>query len=126
MNASLFLALASTVCAPGIKEKQAKPTIVGEWEVVASTQRVISIGTKIEYTKDGKFKIAIKQPPGAQVSFEYSGEYELEKDRLRSWIVACGRKGQEDLETIDSLTADALVLTSQLMNTKLELKRIKK
>jgi hypothetical protein len=42
-----------------------------------------------------------------------------------AWILSNGRK-IEDTDTIESLTADALVTTSDNQKTKLEMKRIKK
>jgi hypothetical protein len=77
MNPSFVLPLVLSFMAPGVKDKPAKPTIVGVWEVVSSNQPGIAIGSTIEYSKDGNYKLIVRLRAGAPGT-EFEGGYKID------------------------------------------------
>jgi len=79
--------------------------IVGAWEV-AKTTGDLPAGTTVEFQKDGKIAIVIKE---ADKDMKLDGTYKVEKDKLNVTITVMGQKHEESL-TIKKLTDDALEL----------------
>ena len=77
--------------------------IVAVWEVTKSGSD-IPVGTTIEFTKDGKVKIATKLE-GAEVKID--GTYKVEKDKLTVKL-KFNEQTIEETATIKKLTDDAL------------------
>ncbi len=76
--------------------------IVGIWEVTKS-ESDLPAGTTVEFTKDGKLSVIIKD------DMKFSGTYKLDKDKLNVKLTAEGQT-IEETSTITKLTDDALEL----------------
>jgi uncharacterized protein (TIGR03066 family) len=98
------LGVAVVVCAGTARaqDDNAKK-IVGSWEVTKAASE-IPAGTTIEFTKDGKLRIAIKAN-GADTSLE--GTYKIEKEKL-TVKMKLGDQDVEEILTVKKLTDDAL------------------
>ena len=105
-----LVSLASFVAADDKKEEKGKQEgnatkLVGKWEVTKSDGNV-PIGSTVEFTKDGKFSVAISAN-GMELKIE--GTYKVEKDQLLTEAKINDQK-VEDTDVIKKLTADALEL----------------
>jgi uncharacterized protein (TIGR03066 family) len=77
--------------------------IVGVWEVTKSAS-MIPIGSTLEFTKDNKLTLIIKD--GASET-KYDGTYKIEKEKLSVKISLDGQTNEETV-TVKKLTDDAL------------------
>jgi uncharacterized protein (TIGR03066 family) len=77
--------------------------IVGSWEVAKQTGD-LPVGTIVEFLKDGKMTVTIKEDGK---DMKLAGTYKLEKDKLNVTLMIGDEKHEEAL-TIKKLTDDAL------------------
>jgi uncharacterized protein (TIGR03066 family) len=68
--------------------------IVGKWEATKADEGTIPVGTLVEFTKDGKMKVAAKKG-GMEQTVE--GTYKVEKD---TFTFKLNVNGQEVMQTI--------------------------
>ena len=84
MNAVCLLTVSAIVCLVGVgaraddKADNAKK-LVGKWEISKADPQTIPVGSVLEFLKDGKIKITIKEN-GEDKTLE--GTYSVEKDVL--------------------------------------------
>jgi uncharacterized protein (TIGR03066 family) len=77
--------------------------IVGVWEVTKSDSE-IPTGSTVEFLKDGKLNVVIKDNSG---DMKFSGTYKIEKDKI-SLKLQVNDMTHEETVTIKKLTDDAL------------------
>jgi uncharacterized protein (TIGR03066 family) len=94
--------------------------IVGVWEIVYSDARTIAVGTRLEFTKQGKVSLT-KKMNGKDVTID-AGGYKVEKDLL----TLTGKDGNtSDKGRICLLNKSSLVLNDEVEDKVLVLKRVK-
>lgn len=101
-----FVAVSVVVAAPGEKPKDNYATlIVGKWEVSKADAGTVPEGSVIEFTKDGKMKIAHKK--GGE-EFNLDGTYKMEGDKF-TFSIKIGDDEKSQTITITKLTETTLV-----------------
>jgi len=97
-----------------------KELIVGNWEIVYSDAKDIPVGTKLEFTKDGKMNLTVKVD-GKDVAVE-AGGYKVEKDI----ITLTGKDGDKnDKGRICLLNKTSLILNDEIEDKVMVFKRAK-
>jgi len=96
------------------QEKKAEPAkidaakLLGKWELTKSTDKNSPIGATVVFEKDGKVSISAKID-GKEEKFD--GTYVVKADKLIVTITPPGGgKGEEQSDTIKSLTDEKVVL----------------
>lgn len=115
--AILGVAMAACVGSAHAQDDNGKK-IVGVWEVTKSASE-LPPGTTVEFTKDGKLRIALKKD-GTELAID--GSYKVEKDKLMIKV-----KLSEEVDstsTIKKLTDDALEIEDK--DKKLDVLKKKK
>jgi uncharacterized protein (TIGR03066 family) len=98
----LGVCMAAFAGAAAAQDDNAKK-IVGAWEVAKQTGD-LPVGTVVEFLKDGKLSVVIKQ--GAD-DLKLAGTYKVEKDKLNVTLTV-GDDKHEEAYVIKKLTDDAL------------------
>jgi uncharacterized protein (TIGR03066 family) len=98
-----------------------KELIVGVWEITYSDAKVIPVGTKLEFTKDGRLIPLVKvQRDGKEMPPEDG--YKIEKDVL----TLTGKDGGKSVKgRICLLNASSLVLNDEVEDKVTVLKKVK-
>jgi uncharacterized protein (TIGR03066 family) len=104
MNALKLLAALAVGCLVGTParadEKDYAKQIVGKWEVTKADKGSIPPGAVIEFTRDGKMKIAAKKED-MEVSFD--GTYKLDGNKV-AMTMKLGEKERTNTITIQKLS----------------------
>lgn len=105
MNVLRMLAIGAIVCLLGASARAEDKVdyaklIVGKWEVSKANPGTLPEGTVIEFTKDGKLKIAAKKDD-MEVSFE--GTYKVEKDTF-TYKLKIGDEEKSETITITKIS----------------------
>lgn len=105
MNVLRMLAIGAIVCLVGASARAEEKVdhaklIVGKWEVSKADEGTVPKGTLIEFTKDGKIKIAMKKED-AEVALE--GTYKVEKDTF-TFTVKLGDEEKTQTITITKIS----------------------
>jgi uncharacterized protein (TIGR03066 family) len=112
-----LLALSSTARAAD----ENKDLIVGAWEIAYSDAKDIPVGTKIEFTKDGKVNLTVKVD-GKDVTVD-AGGYKVEKDI----VTLTGKEGaKNDKGRIVLLNKTSFVINDEVEDKVMVLKKAKK
>lgn len=97
-----------------------KELIVGAWEIVYSDAKDVPVGTKLEFTKDGKVNITVKAD-GKDVTVD-AGGYKVEKDM----VTLTGKDGvKNDKGRICLLNKTSLVINDEVDDKVMVLKKAK-
>lgn len=117
---SILAAFAAVIVFVGVstaEEKKAEPIkvdpskLLGKWELSKSTDKNAPKGATVVFEKDGKVSITA-QIDGKEEKF--SGKYAVKGDKLVVTITPPdGGKGEEQSDTIKSLTDDKVVLVDK-------------
>ena len=97
-----------------------KELIVGQWEIAYSDAKDIPVGTKLEFTKDGKVNLTVKVE-GKEVTVD-AGGYKVDKD-----IVTLTGKdnAKNDKGRICLLNKTSFVINDEIEDKVMVLKRAK-
>jgi uncharacterized protein (TIGR03066 family) len=83
MKALTWLGMAAAVLVLGAaaraQDKDYAKMVVGKWEVSKADEGTVPVGTQIEFTKDGKMKVAGKKD---DADLKLEGTYKVVKDKL--------------------------------------------
>ena len=97
-----------------------KELIVGAWEIAYSDAKDVPVGTKLEFTKDGKVNITVKAD-GKDVTVD-AGGYKVEKDM----VTLTGKDGvKNDKGRICLLNKTSLVINDEVDDKVMVLKKAK-
>jgi uncharacterized protein (TIGR03066 family) len=97
-----------------------KELIVGTWEIAYSDAKDIPVGTKLEFTKDGKVNLTLKVD-GKDVTVD-AGGYKLEKET----ITLTGKDGNKnDKGQICLLNKSSFVINDTIEDKVMVFKRVK-
>jgi uncharacterized protein (TIGR03066 family) len=97
-----------------------KELIVGTWEIAYSDAKDIPVGTKLEFTKDGKVNLTLKVD-GKDVTVD-AGGYKLEKET----ITLTGKDGNKnDKGHICLLNKSSFVINDTIEDKVMVFKRVK-
>ena len=94
--------------------------IVGKWEAIKAGEGTIPVGTVVEFTKDGKLKIAGKKD---DVEIALEGTYKVEGNKF-TFKMKIGDEEKEQTITITKLTETEMA-TKNKDDQVVELKRKK-
>ena len=83
--------------------------IVGKWEATKVAEESISVGTIVEFTKDGKFKLAGKM---GDMELAFDGTYTIDGDKF-TFKGKFGDNETEQTITITKLTETEMVTTNK-------------
>jgi uncharacterized protein (TIGR03066 family) len=125
MNAVRLLAIGAIVCLLGSvaladeKKKGNAKLVLGKWEVAASHEGGPPKGGTVEFTKDGKLKVAGEQN-GQKMEFD--GTYKVDGDKLTLTFKFGENETPVNL-TIEKLDETTFITKSE--HGKVELKRKK-
>ncbi|MCI0704355.1 MAG: hypothetical protein L0241_25125 [Planctomycetia bacterium] len=98
-----------------------KELIIGTWEITYSDTKDIPVGTKLEFTANGKVKLTITVE-GKEITVD-AGGYKIEKDIF----TLTGKDGSKsDKGRICLLNKSSFVLNDEIEDMLLVLKRVKK
>jgi uncharacterized protein (TIGR03066 family) len=89
------------------EKKDIAKMVVGKWEASKTDEGTIPVGTKVEFTKDGKMSVKGKQ--GEQV-LDMTGTYKVDGDKIEMTL----KNG--DMEFTHSITVTKI--TKDMMETK--------
>jgi len=95
--------------------------IVGLWELSKTEDKGPPPGTTVQFTKDGKLKLHMKF---GDKEFDLDGSYKVNGAKV-SITIEFGGKSKTEMNTIETLTADRLVLKDE-KGKSTEFKRLKK
>ncbi len=110
--------LLATACA-GHAADDNKELIVGTWEIVYSDAKDVPVGTKLEFTKDGKMKLSAKVD-GREVTA--NGGYKVDKDTL----TLTGPDGtKNDKSRICLLNKTSFIINDEIEDKVMVFKRVK-
>jgi uncharacterized protein (TIGR03066 family) len=97
-----------------------KDLILGVWVITYSDAMEVPLGTKLEFTTDGKLKLTAKDKDGKDETKEIG--YKLEKD----YIVLTGKDGSKnDKGRICLLNKSSFVINDEIEDKVLVMKRMK-
>lgn len=97
-----------------------KDLIVGTWEIAYSDAKDIPVGTKLEFTKDGKVNLTLKVD-GKDVTVD-AGGYKIEKET----ITLTGKDGNKnDKGQICLLNKSSFVINDTIEDKVMVFKRVK-
>ncbi len=97
-----------------------KVLIVGTWEIVYSDAKDVPVGTKLEFTKDGKMKLTVKVD-GKEVTVD-AGGYKVDKDVL----TLTGPEGNKnDKGRICLLNKTTFIINDEIEDKVMVTKRVK-
>jgi uncharacterized protein (TIGR03066 family) len=104
-----LIALGAVAVRADDKEKDANKTkIVGTWEMVKTTAKDSPPpGTLVEFTKDGKFKLAVKV---GDKEIKLDGTFSVDGDKLKTTMKGPDGKEVSDTDTITKLDDKELTL----------------
>jgi len=97
-----------------------KKLIVGTWEIAYSDEKAIPVGTKLEFTADGKVKLTFKRDR-QDLAFDYV--YKIEKD---VFVLAGPDPARNDKARICLLNNNSFVINDELEDKLIVLKRVQK
>ena len=124
MNALKLLGMAAVVALAGSARAEDKPDyaklIVGKWEVTKAEKDTVPEGTLIEFTKDGKMKIAAKK---GDEDLKIEGTYKVEKDTF-TMTLKVGDQERTQTITIAKITEKEMA-TKDKDGKVVELKKAK-
>jgi uncharacterized protein (TIGR03066 family) len=112
--------MAAFAGAAAVQDDNAKK-IVGAWEVAKQTGD-LPVGTVVEFTKDGKMTVVVKE--GGQ-DLKLEGTYKVEKEKLNVSLKV-GDEKHDEMLTIKKLTDDALEVEDKDKKTETFTKQKKK
>jgi uncharacterized protein (TIGR03066 family) len=95
--------------------------LVGKWEVTKAPEDSVPKGAVIEFTKDGKLKLALEFNGK---KFEMEGTYKVDGEKLQTKMKDPSGAEHEDSDTIKSLSADKAVLVGK-EGKEVELTKVK-
>ena len=116
----LGVCMAAFAGAAAVQDDNAKK-IVGAWEVAKQTGD-LPVGTVVEFTKDGKMTVVVKE--GGQ-DLKLEGTYKVEKEKLNVSLKV-GDEKHDEMLTIKKLTDDALEVEDKDKKTETFTKQKKK
>ena len=97
-----------------------KELAIGIWEIAYSDAKDVPVGTKLEFTKDGKMKLIVKAD-GKEVAVD-GGGYTVEKDV----ITLTGSDGKKnDKGRICLINKTSFVINDEAEDKVMVLKRVK-
>lgn len=97
-----------------------KAMIIGTWEIAYSDAKDIPVGTKLEFTKDGKVNLTVKVD-GKEVTVD-AGGYKLEKDV----VTLTGKDGNKnDKGRICLLNKTSFIINDEVEDKVMVLKKVK-
>jgi uncharacterized protein (TIGR03066 family) len=105
MNAMKLLTVGAIVCAMSAGARAEEKIdyakmLVGKWEVTKADADTVPVGTIVEFTKDGKFKVGGKKD---DVEMNLEGTYTVEKDTF-SFTLKVGDEEKKDTITITKIS----------------------
>ena len=107
MVGSLLTIVVMSLGAPGVKEKTPAVSIVGIWEVTSSTQAGITVGSTIEYSKDGKTKLTASNFNEEFLKNSPIDTVQKALDSVRTGVGSCQAVGR--MESSTPLAASVLL-----------------
>lgn len=97
-----------------------KELIVGMWEIAYSDAKDIPVGTKLEFTADGKVKLTVKVD-GKDVTVD-AGGYKIDKDI----VTLTGKEGNKnDKGRICLLNKSSFIINDEIEDKVMVMKRVK-
>jgi len=106
-----FVTALAGVAAAHAADPAAKTKIVGVWE---ATKGDLPPGSTIEFTKEGKVKVAFKGPDGKLIDVPIEATYAVDGDKVK--VTSKGPDGKDKTEamTIKTLNDKELVLSDEM------------
>lgn len=98
-----------------------KKLIVGKWEVAKADADTLPVGTKIEFTADGKLKVTGKDEGGKEQSFE--GTYTVDGSSF-TYKMKIGDMERSQKITVNKVS-DTELDTTNPENKKVSFKKVK-
>ena len=95
--------------------------LVGKWEVTKAPEDSVPKGAVIEFTKDGKVKVALEYNAK---KFNMEGTYKVDGEKLQTKIKDPSGTEIDDTDTIKTLTDDKVVLVGK-EGKEVELTKVK-
>ena len=97
-----------------------KDLIVGTWEIAYSDTKDIPVGTRLEFTKDGKVNLTVKVE-GKEVTVD-AGGYKVDKDI----VTLTGKEGtKNDKGRICLLNKTSFIINDEVEDKVMVMKRAK-
>jgi uncharacterized protein (TIGR03066 family) len=122
MRAALFALSAVALLGGSARPADEKESIVGVWEIAYSdTSDTIPVGTRLEFTADGKLRLTVKGKDGKERT-DLVGAYKVEKEYL---VVTAKDGDKPDKGRVCLLNKTSLVLHDETDDKVMVLKRAK-
>ena len=105
MNMLRILSVGAIVCAftAGARAEDKvdyAKLIVGKWEITKADDGTVPVGTIVEFTKDGKFKVTGKKEDKVET---FEGTYKVEKNTF-TFVMKVGDEEHKETITITKMT----------------------
>jgi uncharacterized protein (TIGR03066 family) len=123
MNALRLAAVAAIVCLVGAgaraeEKKDLAKQLVGKWECTKADEGTLPVGSVVEFTKDGKMKVTVKQ--GDQ-EMTIDGTYTVEAHKF-TFALKMGDQEHKDTITVKKIS-DKEMSTEDKDGKKVEMKK---
>src|SRR5262245_22424765 len=110
MNALRLLAVGAVVCllSAGVQAEEKADLaklIVGKWECTKADAGSLPVGAVVEFTKDGKMKVVVKQN---DMEMTLDGTYTVEKHKF-TFVLKQGDMEHKDTITVTKITEKEMV-----------------
>src|SRR5438874_10698010 len=125
MNALRLVAVGAIVCLLGVgaraeEKKDLAKMLVGKWECTKSDPDSLPVGGIVEFTKDGKIKVTVKE---GDKEMKMEGTYTVEAHKF-TFVMKMGDQEHKDTITVKKIT-DKEMVTEGADGKKVELAKKK-